>query len=286
MPRSPLRISFVADLVRFTDFYGYDSSVHLAEETKDAQLVVAKGMWLGTLATWLISVPTLILILMCMPSFTDIIAGSYSNNWAVYVVELLGPKGAVTVLFFTWLDGLLGLSVCLLSCQRVTYAIARDDILPGSKWFKIVTPKSRLPVNAALLIIVLSIAINATVIGSEVAFGALTATATIAVNVSYLIPIMARQTIGRQYFEPAKWNLGRLSPVIATVASLYICFLFCVLILPQEYPVGGVSRRSQSHRSCQEVLTLIDDIELCSRDDRGHHADLRSGMGVAFRYRW
>jgi len=223
------------------DFYGYDAATHLAEETKDAQIVVARGMWLGTLCTWLLSVPTLILILMCMPSFESIINGSYANNWAVYLVELLGPKGAVAFLSFAYLDGLLGAMVCLLSTQRITYAIARDDILPFSGLFKKVNPRTRLPVNAALLCAVLSIAINAAVIGSEVAFGALTATATIATNVSYLIPILARQTVGRKYFEPAKWNLGRFSPVVATVACLYVCFLFIVLLLPQVYPVSAVS---------------------------------------------
>lgn len=29
------------------EFYGYDASVHLAEETKDASSVVARGIWLG-----------------------------------------------------------------------------------------------------------------------------------------------------------------------------------------------------------------------------------------------
>ena len=38
------------------NFYGYGASVHLAEETNEASEVVAKGMWTGTLATWLLFV--------------------------------------------------------------------------------------------------------------------------------------------------------------------------------------------------------------------------------------
>jgi amino acid transporter len=34
-------------------FYGYDASVHLAEETKEASEVVAKGTWMPTLSAWL-----------------------------------------------------------------------------------------------------------------------------------------------------------------------------------------------------------------------------------------
>ncbi|KAI7586039.1 hypothetical protein KC316_g5832, partial [Hortaea werneckii] len=43
------------------EFYGYDASVHLAEETLSASTVVANGMWTGSISTWLLSVLTLIM---------------------------------------------------------------------------------------------------------------------------------------------------------------------------------------------------------------------------------
>ena len=224
------------------EFYGYDASVHLSEETHQASSVVAKGMWTGTFATWLGSIPTLILVMLCMQNFMGIVNGSYANNWAAYLVQLVGNKGAVAILVFTWLDGILATGVCLLSAQRITYAIARDGILPFSKVFSRVTTDHHLPVNACLLIAVLSIAINAAVIGSSVAFSAITAAATVGTNLSYLIPIVARQTTGRSTFQPAKWNLGMWSTPVAIVASLYIIFLFVVLMLPQIYPVTAVSQ--------------------------------------------
>jgi hypothetical protein len=36
---------------------------------------VAKGMWMATLSGWLLSIPTLILILFCIQDFDGIIAG-------------------------------------------------------------------------------------------------------------------------------------------------------------------------------------------------------------------
>ena len=92
-------------------------------------------------------------------------------------------------------------------------------------------------VNAGLLVAAISILVTLSVIGSSVAFSAITATATIATNFSYLFPIMARQTVGRKSFVPAKWNLGKYSAPIAAIASLWISFLFVVLVLPQLYPV-------------------------------------------------
>ncbi|KAI6788727.1 hypothetical protein KC361_g8893 [Hortaea werneckii] len=221
------------------EFYGYDASVHLSEETLSASTVVANGMWTGSISTWLLSVLTLIMVLFCMQDFMGIVNGTYPNNWAEYLVQLVGRRGAAAILAVTWIDGLLCTGVIFLSAQRITYAVARDGILPFSRTFSKVTPKHHLPVNAALLMVVLTIAICAAVIGSTVAFSAITAAATIGTNLSYLIPIVARQTIGRKHFRPAKWNLGAWSIPVSIVAGLYIAFLFVVLMLPQLYPVNA-----------------------------------------------
>lgn len=98
-----------------------------------------------------------------------------------------------------------------------------------------------MPLHAAYFVAAFSIAISTAAIGSSVAFGAITATSTIAVNFSYLFPIIARQTVGAKVFIPAKWNLGKFSPIIAAISSVWICYLFAVLLLPQVYPVTGVS---------------------------------------------
>jgi amino acid transporter len=218
-------------------FYGYDASVHLAEETKEASEVVAKGMWMSTLSAWLMSVPTLIIILFCIQDFEGIISGTYANNWAEYLVQLVGPNGAVAILSLLWVDSTCATASCFMSAQRVTYAISRDGILPGSKYFCRLSKRSHMPIHAAFLVLAMSVIITTAVIGSTVAFSAITATATIATNVSYLFPIIARHTVGRNSFEPAKWNLGRWTVPCALVSSVYISFLVVVLLLPQIYPV-------------------------------------------------
>jgi Amino acid permease len=111
------------------------------------------------------------------------------------------------------------------------YAISRDHVLPSSSFFR------KMAVNTAWLTYFLSVAITCAVIGSTVAFSAVTATATIATNASYLFPIVAIHTSGKKTFMPAKWNLGRFSLPLAVVSSLYISFLFVVLLLLQLYPV-------------------------------------------------
>ena len=219
-------------------FYGYDAAAHLAEETKQASTVVAKGIWVSTFSALFLSVPTLVIILICMQDFEGIISATYANNWAEYLVQLIGENGAVAILSLLWVDSTCATASCFMSAQRVTYAISRDGVLPFSKFFRKLS-RRKMAVNAGLLVFFMSCAITTAVIGSVVAFSAITATATIATNVSYLIPIIARQTVGRKSFVPAKWNLGKFSLPLAIIASIYILFLFVVLLLPQLYPVDA-----------------------------------------------
>ena len=47
---------------------------------------------------------TFIMILFCMQDFDGIVSATYSNNWAEYLVQIVGPDGAVALLVLLWLD--------------------------------------------------------------------------------------------------------------------------------------------------------------------------------------
>lgn len=202
-------------------------------------LTIPRNLW-----TQLTAAQTLIIILFCIQDFDGIIAATYSNNWAEYLVQLIGENGAVAILSILWVDSTCATASCFMSAQRVTFAISRDGVLPFSAYFRQLS-ENKIPVHAAYLVCAVSVVITLAVIGSSVAFSAITATAAIATNFSYLIPIAARYTVGRKSFRPANWNLGRYSPILGAIAILYIMLLFSVLLLPQLYPVTKVPRCSR-----------------------------------------
>ena len=207
------------------EFGGYDASAHLAEETRDANKNVARGMWFSTVSTTILSIPTLILILYCIQDFEALISATYANNWAEFLVQVVGPHGATAILIMNWIDCTCATAAVILSAQRVTFAISRDNILPGSSLFKKVSGVSLIPVNAALLVVFIAAAVSCTVLGSSVAFSAITATTVICQSISYLFVLVTRHTLGRSSFKPAQWNLGQLSLPIG-------CFS-----IPQVFPV-------------------------------------------------
>ena len=219
------------------EFGGYDASAHLAEETQDASKNVARDIWLSTVSTTLLSIPTLILVLYCIQDFEALISATYANNWVEFLIQVVGPHGATAILIMNWIDCTCATAAVILSAQRVTFAISRDNILPGSLLFKKVSGVSLIPVNAALLVVFIAAAVSCTVLGSSVAFSAITATTVICQSISYLFVLMTRHTLGRSSFEPARWNLGHLSLPIGCFSILWTTFLSIILLLPQVFPV-------------------------------------------------
>lgn len=203
---------------------------------------------MSTFSAWILSIPTLVIILFCIQDFDGIVSATYSNNWAEYLVQLLGKRGAVAILSLLWVDSTCATASCFMSAQRITFAISRDGVLPFSRYFRRLN-RNKIPVHAALLVLGMSVIITTAVIGSTAAFTAITATATIATNVSYLIPIVARHTVGKKTFKPAAWNLGRWSLILGVISCLYIIFIFVVLLLPQIFPITSVSS-AYSHPLC------------------------------------
>lgn len=222
-----------------------------------------------------------------MQDFDGIVAAGYSNNWAEYLIQLLGENSAVAVLVILWIDSTCATASCFMSAQRVTFAISRDGVLPFSRYFRTLN-RNKVPVHAAYLVLFLSVAITCAVIGSSVAFSAITATATVATNFSYLIPIAARHTVGRRDFKPARYSLGRWSVVIGTISCLYIMFQFVVLLLPQLYPVTAVSRSPVVRRLPYVPVrtdTVLANAQLCPDLHRNRHCRQPARMGSPLRPR-
>ncbi|KAI4192001.1 MAG: hypothetical protein LQ348_003307 [Seirophora lacunosa] len=219
------------------EFGGYDASAHLAEETKDASKNVARGMWLSTVSTTIFSIPTLVLILYCIQDFEALISATYANNWAEFLVQVIGPRGATAILILNWIDCTCATAAVILSATRVTFALSRDKILPGSSFFRKVNGVNLIPINAALLVVFIAAAVSCAVLGSSVAFGAITATTVICQSISYLFVLITRHTVGRSRFEPAPWNLGHLALPMGCFSILWLTFLSIVLLFPQVFPV-------------------------------------------------
>lgn len=124
----------------------------------------------------------------------------------------------------------------LQSGSRTVFAFARDDLLPLSRVWRRMSRRSATPVAAVWLYAALEIAVNLLGLVSDTAIGAVFNVCTVALNVSYLVPILCKLLYGR--FEGGPWRLAKgWSLVVNVVAVGWNLFMGVVFFLPVRLPV-------------------------------------------------
>ncbi|GFH16610.1 amino acid carrier 3, partial [Haematococcus lacustris] len=133
-----------------------------------------------------------------------------------------------------------GVFFCSLSTltyvARIMFAYSRDKAVPGSAlWVKL--DSSACPVAAIWGAAIFAFILAIPSVWNELAFTAIISLSTIALNIAYVLPTLARITVGRHRFKPGPWHLGNWVYPIGTIATIYMVFIVVVFSLPTEYPV-------------------------------------------------
>jgi amino acid transporter len=136
----------------------------------------------------------------------------------------------------------------LQSGSRSLFALARDDLLPLSRVWRRISPRSRTPVAAVWVYAALEVAVNLLGLVSDTAIGAVFNVCTVALNVSYLLPIVCKIVYGR--FEKGPWHLGRWSFAANVVAVVWNVFVSVVFFFPTKVPV------TRENVSCPRAFLL------------------------------
>lgn len=216
---------------------GYDASAHVTEETHDPRCKAPWGIFLAI--TISIAAGLLMLVFVTLSigdlkealafgdsAFIEIIKSKLGAEMGILITSLIA--GAM------WLCGLAAMT----SASRMVYAFARDEGLPFSKIWSKVSESHRTPSNAiwglAGLALVLALSVDAV--------SAVISIATIALYISYGLPIAAR-TLSR--FQKRNdvigpWHLGKWSLLNSCIALIWIVFICVIFVLPPNEKAGWV----------------------------------------------
>ncbi len=215
---------------------GYDASAHVTEETVNPRknapwgifLAVAISIVAGSLMTSFVtlSIPDLDQAIgFGDAAFVEILRLRLGNALGGSIIGLVA--GAM------WLCGLAAMT----SASRMVYAFSRDGGLPFSKTLARISPKFQTPANAIWMLTVFAAGLAVSV----KVYSAVVSIATIALYISYGLPILARMYAryhGRDTHGP--WNLGRWSVPVSAIALVWICFITVVFVLPPNGQAGIV----------------------------------------------
>ncbi|KDE07827.1 hypothetical protein MVLG_01922 [Microbotryum lychnidis-dioicae p1A1 Lamole] len=215
---------------------GFDASGHIGEETKNASLANARGIFWSATFSGLLAFPLLILFLFCSPPLDTLFAIEAPQPFVLIYTLALGKGGQMIMTLVATVGLFVNTSLAILAASRLVFGIARDGVLPGSSWIGKVD-RSGQPQNAIIFVGSIAAVLLCTILPSQVAFTSLISASGLPTIAAYaLIPIL-RLLFTRHEFRTAKWSNGRFSELFCLITGIWNLFLITVLVSPYEWPV-------------------------------------------------
>ncbi|KAF9518418.1 hypothetical protein BS47DRAFT_1371047 [Hydnum rufescens UP504] len=215
---------------------GFDASGHIAEETKNASVVAARGILSSAIATGILSFITIILFLFCTPPIDLWLTLGAPQPFVQIYALALGKGGAVVMTVIAVLGLVLNTSIAILAASRLIFAIARDGVLPGSHWVGQVTAQGQ-PQNAVTVMGVFGVLLLCTILPSSVAFTSLISAGGVPTVAAYGLIALLRLTQTPYDFKSSRFGLGKFKIPFYISAVLWNGFLVAVYVSPFTFPV-------------------------------------------------
>ncbi|CAD6576756.1 MAG: hypothetical protein ASARMPREDX12_007997 [Alectoria sarmentosa] len=249
-------------------FVGADSAVHLAEEIRDAAVVIPRVILFSVGINGALGFAMLIAVLFCLgdPSLVPTTVLQTSLGFPFIQVFLDATKSVPGTAIMASIVLVLGISSTvglLASSSRMFWSFARDRGLPFWQKISEVDRRTSIPVTAVGITTTISALLALIGIGSSVAFNDIISITVVALYASYLVAtilLLWRRTTGS--IHPASessiastiinapnstliWGPFKMPHVVGilvnSVAVAYMIIVFLFAFWPPALPVGPAS---------------------------------------------
>jgi len=213
---------------------GYDSAAHISEETANAAKAAPLAIIVSVVGTALLGWLLLIATSFATPSVTDLLGTTLPLHMGQVFLNVLGKRGMLAIWSLVIVVQFVTGAAQAVDASRVVFAFARDNALPGSRYWKRMNPYTQTPVNAVWFVVVIS-GICGVLGFSTTAFLSLAGAAVIGLYTSYAAPIFLRITYGRDRLSPGPFSLGRWATPIGSIAVAWVSFIVIMLLFPPVF---------------------------------------------------
>ncbi|KAG0695785.1 hypothetical protein DFH29DRAFT_1005150 [Suillus ampliporus] len=217
---------------------GFDASGHIAEETKNASVVAAKGILWSAIATGVLGFITTILFLFCTPDLETVFALDAPQPFVQIYALALGKKASIFMTVIAVIGLIMNTTVAIVASSRLVFAVARDGVLPLSRWIGTVDSKGQ-PRNAVTVIYIFAAILLCTILPSQVAFTSLVSAGAVPTIAAYGLIALLRLTMTPDDFQSSHFKLGKYAKPFYVCAVLFNALVFAVDISPFEFPVSA-----------------------------------------------
>ncbi|KAG0159619.1 hypothetical protein PDIDSM_7141 [Penicillium digitatum] len=206
----------------------FDSVIHMVEEIPAPRKNAPRVIWMAVLFGAVTGFIFMVVCLFCIQDVDRVVNADLP--FMELVVETVGVKGAAVLIAMFIFNGLgQGISI-LTTASRLTWGFARDGGVPFSKYFSHVDPVWQVPARALWGQSIVIGIVGILYLFANTVLEAILSVSTIALTVSYAMPIFALLITGREKLPPGPFQLGRIGPWLNWV-SIFYCIITTIFFL-------------------------------------------------------
>ncbi|MFJ3513490.1 APC family permease [Streptomyces sp. NPDC090131] len=221
----------LAMIMGLATLVGFDSAANLAEEAKDPHRSVPRAIVGSVVAAGVLGMVLLITLTLAIEDLPRITAEG--SPVAAIMRDRLGAV-AEQVLLVAISFAFFGAGiVVMVACSRLVYAMSRDARFPAHRLMRRVSPRTRTPVPATLLILGLGFVLMVALPGAALLelITASTILPALIYGATIVLYLAVRGRLGRR---KGAFDLGRLELPVAVCALVWTLLALFVLVTPAE----------------------------------------------------
>ncbi|KAJ5469321.1 hypothetical protein N7539_008939 [Penicillium diatomitis] len=207
----------------------FDSVIHMVEEIPNPRRNVPRVIWMAVLSGAISGFIFMVVCLFAIQSVDNVTGANIP--FMELILETVGAKGGAVLLAFFIFNGLgQGIS-CLTTASRLTWGFARDGGLPFSSYFSHIDPVWQVPARALWAQGVIIAIVGVLYLFANAVLTAILSVSTIALTISYAMPIVALLVAGRDNLPAGgSAGLGRFGPWANWISIVY-CVITSIFFL-------------------------------------------------------
>lgn len=236
---------FVGLITTVFAFLGADGAIHMCEEIKNASTVVPHSLLTSIAINGTLGFSMLIAILFCIGDINAALTTPTGFPFMEIFQQATQSNAGATAMSAVVLSLMIFACIAVLAASsRMMWAFSRDNGLPGSRWLSTVEPRSKLPLYAVGVSVVITMLLGLINIGSSAAFNAVASLVVAGYLGSYILPIAL--LLNNRIRNPSAvkfgpFRLGRWGIPFNIFSLIWIFIVMVFSFFPTAIPVTLVT---------------------------------------------
>ncbi|KAL2870823.1 putative GABA permease [Aspergillus lucknowensis] len=218
-----------------TAMIGYDCSVHMCEEIKDASRTLPKAMMSAVVVNAVLGFIMIITICFTLGDVDNILQSPTGFPFIQIFYNTTQSYAATNTMTAILVITLTASTITeVATASRQLWSFARDKGLPFSSFFVYVTPGWNIPLNSVMVSLVVTILLSLINIGSYVALTAIVSLTITSLMSAYILSIgcILLKRLRQEPLPPRRWSLGRMGLLINIASMVFLLPVFVFAFFP------------------------------------------------------